>query len=91
MAEKLGGFKIPEVLGKLALQNLDLEVAERAYQLSKNVGMVYSISGIKQESEKQVLLGYVAMILHQHDLAQDLFLKSTQPKLALEMRCDLQD
>lgn len=91
VAEKLGGVKIPEILGKLALQNLDLEVAERAYQLSKNVGMVYSIRGIKQESEKQVLLGYVAMILHQHDLAQELFTKSSQPKLALEMRCDLQD
>ena len=91
VAEKLGGVKIPEILGKIALQNLDLEVAERAYQLSKNVGMVYSIRVIKEESEKQVLLGYVAMILHQHDLAQELFLKSSQPRLALEMRCDLQD
>ncbi|OMJ78816.1 hypothetical protein SteCoe_21300 [Stentor coeruleus] len=91
VAEKLGGVKIPEVLGKLALQNLDLEVAERAYQLSKNVGMVYSIRAIKEESEKNILLGYVAMILHQHDLAQELFLKSSQPILALEMRCDLQD
>jgi WD repeat-containing protein 19 len=91
VAERLGGIKIPEVLGKLALQNLDLEVAEKAYQLSKNVGMVYSINAIKQESEKQVLLGFVAMILHQHDIAQELFMKSSQPKLALEMRCDLQD
>ena len=91
VAEKLGTVKIPEVLGKLALQNLDLEVAERAFQLSKNVGMVYSIRGIKEESEKQILLGYVAMILHEHDLAQDFFLKSSSPKLALDMRCDLQD
>ena len=91
VAEKLGAVKIQEILGKMALQNLDLEVAERAYQLSKNVGMVYSIRGIKEESEKQILLGFVAMILHQHDLAQELFMKSSQPRLALEMRCDLQD
>lgn len=91
VAEKLGTVKIPEVLGKLALQNLDLDVAERAYQLSKNVGMVYSIRAIKEESEKQVLLGYVAMILHEHDMAQELFLKSSNPRLALDMRCDLQD
>ncbi|CAG9314821.1 unnamed protein product [Blepharisma stoltei] len=91
VAEKLGGVKIPEVLGNLALQNLDLEVAERAYQISKNVGMVYAIKNMKHESEKQILLGNVALILHQHDLAQDLYMKSSQPKLALEMRCDLQD
>lgn len=91
VAEKLAGVKIPEVLGNMALQNLDLEVAERAYQISKNVGMVYAIKSMKHESEKQVLLGNVALILHQHDLAQDLYIKSSQPKLALEMRCDLQD
>lgn len=91
VAEKLGGVKIPEVLGHLALQALDLEAAEKAYQIAKNVGMVYAIHSIKHESEKQILLGHVSMILQQHDLAQDFFLKSSKPSLALEMRCDLQD
>jgi len=91
VSEKLGGVKIPEILGKLSLENLDLETAEKAYQLSKNVGMVYAIRSIKHEMEKQILLGYVAMILNQHDTAQDFFMKSSNPSLALEMRMDLQD
>jgi WD repeat-containing protein 19 len=53
--------------------------------------MVYSIIGIKHESEKFVLMGHVASILFKHDLAQECFLKSTKPELALEMRMDLQD
>lgn len=36
-------------------------------------------------------MGHVAMILFKHDLAQDCFLKSSKPELALEMRMDLQD
>lgn len=59
--------------------------------MCKNVGMVYSIQGIKHETEKYVLMGHVASILFKHDLAQDCFLKSTKPELALEMRMDLQD
>jgi len=31
------------------------------------------------------------MILGQYDLAMDLYLKSSQPSLALDMRCDIQD
>jgi len=59
--------------------------------MCKNVGMVYSIQGIKHETEKHVLQGHVASILFKHDLGQECFLKSTKPELALEMRMDLQD
>mmetsp|Transcript_21815 Transcript_21815/g.33754 ORF Transcript_21815/g.33754 Transcript_21815/m.33754 type:complete len:263 (+) Transcript_21815:2171-2959(+) len=59
--------------------------------MCKNVGMVYSIQGIKHEAEKQVLKGHVASILFKHDVAQEAFLESTKPELALEMRMDLQD
>ena len=59
--------------------------------MCKNVGMVYSLQAIKHETEKLVLMGLVASILFKHDLAQDCFLKSSKPELALEMRMDLQD
>jgi hypothetical protein len=36
-------------------------------------------------------MGHVASILFKHDVAQDYFIKSTKPELALEMRMDLQD
>jgi hypothetical protein len=31
------------------------------------------------------------MILNQYDLSQELFLKSSKPILALDLRCDIQD
>lgn len=66
-------------------------MAEQAFEICKNVGMVYSIQSIKHETEKNILVGHVASILFKHDLAQESFLRSTKPELALEMRMDLQD
>jgi len=53
--------------------------------------MVYSIQSIKHETEKYVLMGHISSILFKHDLAQECFMKSSKPELALEMRMDLQD
>lgn len=80
-----------ECLGKQCLKYLELHFAETAFQMCKNVGMVYSIQSIKHETEKLVLMGHVASILFKHDVAQDAFLKSSKPELALDMRMDLQD
>jgi WD repeat-containing protein 19 len=80
-----------ECLGKQCLKYIELHFAETAFQMCKNVGMVYSIQSIKHESEKNILMGHVCSILFKHDMAQECFLKSTNPQLALEMRMDLQD
>jgi WD repeat-containing protein 19 len=90
-AELLDSSVVSEALGQQALHHIDLETAERAFQLAKNVGMVYAIRSVKSESEKLVLLGHVAMMLHKHDHAQEFFLQSSKPQLALDMRKDLQD
>jgi len=73
------------------LKYIELKEAETAFQMCKNVGMVYSIQSIKHETEKNILMGHVASILFKHDLAQECFMKSSKPELALEMRMDLQD
>jgi WD repeat-containing protein 19 len=80
-----------EALGKYCLRYLELHFAESAFQMCKNVGMVFSIQNIKHETEKNILMGHVASILFKHELAQESFLKSSKPELALEMRMDLQD
>lgn len=80
-----------DCLGKQCLKHLELAHAETAFQMCKNVGMVYSIQGIKHETEKLILMGHVASILFKHDIAEECFLKSSKPELALEMRMDLQD
>ena len=58
-----------ECLGKKCLKYLELYYAETAFQMCKNVGMVYSIQSIKHETEKLVLTGHVASILFKHDVA----------------------
>ena len=57
--------------------------------MCKNVGLVFAIQSIKCETEKFILMGHVASILFKHDLAQECFLKSSKPILALDMRMDL--
>lgn len=59
--------------------------------MCKNVGMVYSIQSIQNETDKQILVGHIASILFKHDVAQEIFAKSSNPMLALDMRMDLQD
>lgn len=59
--------------------------------MCKNVGMVYSIQSIQNETDKQILVGHIASILFKHDVAQEVFQKSSNPMLALDMRMDLQD
>jgi len=78
-----------EALGKQCLRNIELETAALAFQMCKNVGMVYSIKSIEHETEKSVLIGHVNSILFKHDDAQEVFMKSTKQKLALDMRMDL--
>jgi WD repeat-containing protein 19 len=73
------------------LKYVELNIAELAFQMCKNVGMVYSIQSIKQETDKQILVGHIASILFKHDIAQEMFTKSSNPLLALDMRMDLQD
>jgi WD repeat-containing protein 19 len=88
--EKLG-LQMYEALGKYALKHVELGHAENAFRQCKNVGMVYSIGSIKDETEKYILMGHIASILSFYEKAQGFFLKSSRPELALEMRCDLQD
>jgi len=58
-----------EALGKICLKYLELHFAETAFQMCKNVGMVFAIQSIKNETEKYILMGHVASILFKHDLA----------------------
>ena len=80
-----------ECLGKQCLKFVELEIAEIAFQECNNVGMVYSIQSIKNETEKNIIVGHIACMLFKPDTAQQLFLESSKPELALDMRMDLQD
>ncbi|XP_015234608.1 PREDICTED: WD repeat-containing protein 19 [Cyprinodon variegatus] len=76
-------------LGKTCLIHMEVELAIHIYRMSGNVGMVMSLQSIQGIEERNLLAGYLAMFLDEYNLAQDLFLSSSRPAAALEMRRDL--
>ncbi|KAK7098094.1 WD repeat-containing protein 19-like [Littorina saxatilis] len=78
-----------EMFGKAALYNMDLDFAVRVHRQLGDAGMVSSILKIMNVEDRNLLSGYVAMFLSEFNQAQDLFLASSNPAAALEMRRDL--
>ncbi|KAL3996433.1 class B basic helix-loop-helix protein 2 [Sarotherodon galilaeus] len=76
-------------LGKACLVHMEVELAIQVYRMSGNVGMVLSLQSIQGAEEKNLLAGHLAMFLEDYNRAQDLYLSSSSPVAALEMRRDL--
>ncbi|TMS23823.1 WD repeat-containing protein 19 [Larimichthys crocea] len=76
-------------LGKACLIHMEVELAIQVYRMSGNVGMVLSLQGIQGIEDMNLLAGHLAMFLGDYNLAQDLYLSSSCPIAALEMRRDL--
>ncbi|KAJ3615317.1 hypothetical protein NHX12_018885 [Muraenolepis orangiensis] len=71
-------------LGRACLVHMEVELAVDVYRSSGNVGMVLSL-----QNDRSLLAGHLAMFLNDYNLAQDLYLSSSCPIAALEMRRDL--
>uniref|UniRef100_A0A3Q3ED04 WD repeat-containing protein 19 n=1 Tax=Kryptolebias marmoratus TaxID=37003 RepID=A0A3Q3ED04_KRYMA len=76
-------------LGRACLVHMEVELAIQVYRMSGSVAMVLSLQGIQGVEDKNLLAGHLAMFLEEYDLAQDLYLSSSSPVAALEMRRDL--
>jgi len=77
-------------LGVVALEMLDVEMAIAAYRMQGDASMVLSLERIKHYEDKNLLAGHIIVLLDKdQNQAQELFLRSSQPKAALEMRKDL--
>lgn len=86
----------PEVLQALAeeaLIQMELELAIRAFRRLGDACMVLSLETISRIEDKKLLAGHLLVLLggdpRKYDEAQELFLSSTRPLAALEMRKDL--
>ncbi|XP_066488488.1 WD repeat-containing protein 19 isoform X1 [Tiliqua scincoides] len=77
-------------LARACLHHMELEFAIRVYRTIRNVGMVMSIEQVKNIEDHSLLAGHLAMFTNDYNLAQDLYLASSCPAAALEMRRDLQ-
>jgi WD repeat-containing protein 19 len=80
-----------EALGRKAIEDLEIELALKAYQLNQELSMVLALQSILHISDRFLINGNCAMLLGKYDLAQEYFLKSGNPVAALDMRCDVQD
>ncbi|XP_069781014.1 WD repeat-containing protein 19 isoform X4 [Narcine bancroftii] len=77
-------------LARACLHHMEVEFAVRIYRMVGNVGMVISLEQIKGLEDHNLLAGHLAMFANEFNLAQDLYLASSCPIAALEMRRDLQ-
>ncbi|KAI4585986.1 hypothetical protein MJG53_020611, partial [Ovis ammon polii x Ovis aries] len=77
-------------LARACLHHMEVEFAIRVYRTIGNVGMVMSLEQIKGIEDYNLLAGHLAMFSNDFNLAQDLYLASSCPVAALEMRRDLQ-
>ncbi|NXA13229.1 WDR19 protein, partial [Sapayoa aenigma] len=77
-------------LAKACLYHMEVDFAIRVYRTSGNAGMVMSLEQIKGIEDHNLLAGHLAMFTNDFNLAQDLYLASSCPIAALEMRKDLQ-
>ncbi|MCJ8749256.1 hypothetical protein PDJAM_G00174210 [Pangasius djambal] len=77
-------------LGRACLHHMEVELAIRVYRSMGNVGMVLSLEDIKGIEDQNLLAGHLAMFCNDYNQAQDLYLASSYPMAALEMRRDLQ-
>ena len=71
------------------IYDMEIEMAIRVYRLIKSPGMIYSLEQLKWIEERNLLAGHLAQCLDQYDLAQQLFLISSDPLQALDMRMNL--
>ncbi|KAL7981697.1 hypothetical protein Chor_010892 [Crotalus horridus] len=76
-------------LGEACLHHMEVDFGIRVYRTNQNVGMVMSLEQIKSIEEHNLLAGHLAMFTKNFNLAQDLYLASSFPTAALEMRRDL--
>ncbi|KAJ3227474.1 WD repeat-containing protein 19 [Clydaea vesicula] len=73
-----------------ALHVLDILTAKRIYrQILGNVGMVLTLEDLEWIDDRNLIAGHVSSILGNISLAQDFFLKSSNPIAILELRRDL--
>uniref|UniRef100_A0A3Q3EJ64 WD repeat domain 19 n=1 Tax=Labrus bergylta TaxID=56723 RepID=A0A3Q3EJ64_9LABR len=73
-------------LGKACLVHMEVDLAIQVYRMSGDVGMVLSLKGTQ---DMNLLAGHLAMFLGDYNVAQDLYMSSSCPIAALEMRRNL--
>ncbi|CAG2108726.1 unnamed protein product [Medioppia subpectinata] len=89
ICEYLDDSEAWDEFGKAAINDMDIELAVRIYRHIQHSGFVTTLEKLKSIDERNLLAGHLANCSNQYDLAQTLYLSSSQPLEALEMRQNL--
>ena len=76
-------------LGKTLLNHLEVQLAMRVYRRIGDAAIVLSLQRLQHIEDRKLLAGHMALLCDQFDFSQQLFLESSKPLKALEMRRDL--
>jgi WD repeat-containing protein 19 len=78
------------MLADNALFVLDIATAKRIYrQILGNAGMVMTLEELEWIDDRNLIAGHVSALIGNVSLAQDFFLKSSNPIAILDLRRDL--
>ena len=72
-----------------AMETLNVELASRVYRQLGDAAMVMALQDCMHIEDRLLLAGHICMLFCDYQRAQDLFLASSRPQTALEMRRDL--
>ena len=72
-----------------AMELLNVELACRVYRQLGDAGMVMALEDLKNIEDKELLAGHISLLFCDYKRAQELFLSSSRPTAALDMRRDL--
>ena len=76
-------------MGKTLLNHLEVQLAMRVYRRIGDAAIVLSLQELQHIEDRKLVAGHMALLCDQFDYSQQLFLESSQPLKALEMRRDL--
>jgi WD repeat-containing protein 19 len=88
-AQMMNAVPYWKALAGKAMEQLNIEMAIKVYRELGDAGMVMGLEAIMHIEDKNLLAGHVALLFGEYAQAQELFLMSTKPTAALEMRRDL--
>ncbi|VDQ05366.1 unnamed protein product [Trichobilharzia regenti] len=84
-AKQLDSHHIWNLLGMSCLRVMKFDMAIRCFRSLQDPGLVLAVQRIQNIEDRLLLAGYVAMILKEFNVAQELFLASSEPIAALEV------
>jgi WD repeat-containing protein 19 len=89
ICDYLNDYDSWDTFGKSLIKDLDIELAIRVYRHIGDAGLVNTLEKFRSIEERNLIAAHFAMLLSKYDLAQQLYLSSSQPLEALEMRQNL--